>query len=474
MLEAKRQRRHRGSPRSEAGPRRNGTPTQTRLLAVRVLERVERAGAYADLALHAELRRSHLTSTDRALATEFVYGTLRWRGRLDFLLSQVLDRDFDTLEPLVATLLRLGAYQIVFTGSVPDSAAVDQTVRCARAVGAERATGLVNAVLRRLARTHDTIPLPDLTEDPLAHLTSVLSLPPWIAERWLEIFGAEEAATLAKASNSVPPLTARVNPLRSSRQALIEELGPRLPDARPCRLAPRGVLLGHRGHPAHDPAFLEGRYTIQDEASQLVVAYLEPKPGERILDVCAAPGTKTTAIAEEIGDAGEVVALDRNARRLRLVGRDARRLGLTNITTCEYDAMRTLGGFAEQGAFDRILVDAPCSGLGTLRRNPDARWRVRPGDPPRLAEIQTTILRNAAAALRPGGVLVYSTCTLLPEENEMVVESLLSEARDYRLLPGDAAPEPARGLVGADGYLRCFPHLHDTDGFFAARLERNP
>jgi 16S rRNA (cytosine967-C5)-methyltransferase len=289
-----------------------------------VLERVERAGAYADLALHAALRRSRLAPADRALATELVYGTLRWRGRLDFLLSRVLERDFDTLEPLVATLLRLGAYQIVFTRSVPDYAAVDQTVRCARAVGAERATGLVNGVLRRLARIHERIPLPDLMDDPVGHLTGVLSLPPWIAERWLEIFGAEEAAMLAKASNSVPPITARVNPLRSSRQVLIEELAPRLPDVRPCRLAPRGVVLGHRGHPAHDPAFLEGRFTIQDEASQLVVAYLEPKPGERILDVCAAPGTKTTAIAEEIGDAGEIVAVDRNVRRLRLVGREAR------------------------------------------------------------------------------------------------------------------------------------------------------
>jgi len=439
-----------------------------------VLERVERAGAYADLALHAELRRTHLASADRALATEFVYGTLRWRGRLDFLLSRVLDRDFDTLEPLVATLLRLGAYQIVFTINVPDASAVDQTVRCARAVGAERATSLVNAVLRRLARIHDKIPLPDLKVDPMAHLTAVLSLPPWIAERWLALFGAEEAAALAKASNSVPPLTARVNPRRCTRETLIEELGPRLPDARPCQLAPRGVVLGHRGHPGRDPAFLEGRYTLQDEASQLVVAYLGPKPGERILDVCAAPGTKTTAIAEEIGDAGEVVAMDRNARRLRLVGRDARRLGLSNITTCEHDAMRPLDGIAGGGVFDRILVDAPCSGLGTLRRNPDARWRVRPGDPARLAEIQTGILRNAAAVLRPGGVLVYSTCTLLPEENEMVVGSLLSEARDCRLLPADAAPEPTRRLIGADGYLRSFPHLHDTDGFFAARLERNP
>jgi len=439
-----------------------------------VLERVERAGAYADLALHAALRRSHLAPVDRALATELVYGTLRWRGRLDFLLSRVLERDFSTLEPLVLTLLRLGAYQIVFTRNVPDPAAVDQTVRCARAVGAERATGLVNGVLRRLVRVHQKIPLPDLVEDPLGHLTGVLSLPPWIAERWLEIFGAEEAAMLATASNSVPPLTARVNPLRSTRQALIEELAPRLPDARPCQLAPRGVVLGHRGHPAHDPAFLEGRFTIQDEASQLVVAYLEPKLGERILDVCAAPGTKTTAIAEEIGDAGEVVAVDRNARRLGLVGRDARRLGLTNITTREHDATGSFHGFGARGAFDRILVDVPCSGLGTLRRNPDARWRVRPGDPQRLAETQKAILRSAATALRPGGVLVYSTCTLLPEENESVIESFLSETRDFRLLPGDAAPGPTRALVGTDGFLRCFPHLHDSDGFFAARLERHP
>jgi 16S rRNA (cytosine967-C5)-methyltransferase len=439
-----------------------------------VLERVERAGAYADLALHAALRRSRLAPVDRALATELVYGTLRWRGRLDFLLARVLERDFSTLEPLVLTLLRVGAYQIVFTENVPDPAAVDQTVRCARAVGAERATGLVNGVLRRLVRVHQKIPLPDLVEDPLGHLTGVLSLPPWIAERWLEIFGAEEAAMLAKASNSVPPLTARVNPLRSTRQALIEELAPRLPDARACRLAPRGIVLGHRGHPAHDPAFLEGRFTIQDEASQLIAAYLEPKPGERILDVCAAPGTKTTAIAEEIGDAGEVVAVDRNARRLGLVGRDARRLGLTNITTCEHDATGSFRGFEARGAFDRVLVDVPCSGLGTLRRNPDARWRVRPGDPQRLAETQRAILRNAATALRPGGVLVYSTCTLLPEENESVIESFLSETRDFRLLPGDAAPGPTRALVGADGFLRCFPHLHDSDGFFAARLERQP
>jgi 16S rRNA (cytosine967-C5)-methyltransferase len=301
----------------------------------------------------------------------------------------------------------------------------------------------------------------------------VLSLPRWLAERWIEIFGVEEAAALAEASNTVPPLTARVNPLRSSREALIEELAGRLPEVRACRLATRGIVLGHRGHPAQDPAFLDGRFTIQDEAAQLVVAHLDAGRGERILDVCAAPGAKTTAIAEEIGEDGEIVALDRNVRRLGLVGRDARRLGLKNVTTCAHDALRPLQGFTARGDFDRVLVDAPCSGLGTLRRNPDARWRVRPGDSQRLAETQATILRNASAVLRPGGTLVYSTCTLLPEENERVVESFLSEARNFRLVPGEETPETTRPLVGSDGYLRLFPHRHDTDGFFVARLERH-
>jgi 16S rRNA (cytosine967-C5)-methyltransferase len=466
-----RARHRRGRPQR---PRSGGAPTATRLLALRVLERVQRSDAYADVLLHAHLGRSCLPAADRAFVTDLVNGTLRWRGRLDFLLAQVVNRDLDKLEPLVANALRLGAYQIAVAENVPDRAAVDQTVRCVRAAGLERATGLVNAVLRRLAVEHAGIALPSLETDPLGHLTFALSLPAWLAARWIESFGVPAAAALARALNQIPPLTVRVNRLADSRDALLAELRERFPDAAPCRFARDGLVLGRRGNPALEPAFLAGRCTVQDEASQLVVALLDPQPGECVLDACAAPGGKATAIAERVGPAGCVVAVDRHPRRLDLVHRHARRLGLGNLRAVARDAARSVADLAPAGGFDRILVDAPCSGLGALRRNPDARWRVTPSDIPRLAEAQLALLRSAADALRPGGALVYSTCTLIPEENEGVVAALLERAPGFRLVPPAECPAEARGVISADGFLRCLPHVHDTDGFFAARLVRLP
>ncbi|HVP29055.1 MAG TPA: 16S rRNA (cytosine(967)-C(5))-methyltransferase RsmB [Myxococcota bacterium] len=464
---------HRGRPRGRgAGPRRRGAPTLARLLALRVLLRVERTRAYADLALHAALSQSSLVGADRALVTELVYGTLRWRGRLDFLLAKVLDRELEKLEPTVVAALRLGAYQIVFSERIPASAAVDESVRCVHALGAERAGGLVNAVLRRFASEFQRIPLPTLEEDPLAHLTHALSLPGWVAEALLEQFGAEEAAAIGKALTDVPPRTVRANPLRGSRDALLADLRERFPNAEACRLAPLGIQLGRRGDPGRDPAFLDGRCTVQDEAAQLVVELLAPEPGERVLDACAAPGAKATAIAERIGVDGQVLALDRHARRLGLLRRDARRLGLENVTTQVRDASASLDDLVAERGFDRVLVDAPCSGLGVLRRNPDARWRVLPGDVAKLARTQRAILSQAASCLRPGGTLVYSTCTLLREENEAVIESFLSERPEFRLVPAAELPGVVQPVVTPEGFLRCLPNRHDTDGFFAARLER--
>lgn len=454
--------------------RRLGAPTRTRLVALRVLERVQRAGAYADIALQHALGRSGLSAPDRAFATGLVYGTLRWRGRIDYLLSQTLNGDLEKLEPLVATALRLGAYQLIFHDGVPANAAVDESVRCVRACGAERATGLVNAVLRRLAREHAQIRLPGLADDPVGHLTHALSLPPWIALRWLECFGPAEAAALADASTRPPPLTVRVNPQVTSAAELLPELRERFPEAAPCAVARDGVVLGRRGNPGLDPAFLSGRFTVQDEASQLVVGLLDPQTGERVLDTCAAPGGKATAIAERVGDSGRVTALDRNQRRLGLVERAARRLSLRNVRCEERDATHPLDSLLRDGAYDRVLVDAPCSGLGTLRRNPDARWRIRPGDPARLAEIQAAILRSAATAVKPGGVLVYSTCTLLPEENEAVVEAFCKQHAEFVVAEGFRIPVEVRAVVDTGGALRCLPHRHDTDGFYAVRLERRP
>jgi 16S rRNA (cytosine967-C5)-methyltransferase len=435
---------------------------------------VQRAGAYADVLLGATLGRSALSAGDRAFATELVQGTLRWRGRIDFLLAKLLDRDLDRLEPLVATALRLGAYQIVFCERVPATAAVDESVRCIRAAGVERATGLVNAVLRRLATEHASIELPSLEDDPAGHLTHALSLPAWLAARWLDAHGPQDAAALARASNRVPPLVARANTLRATRDALLAELGERWPDAAPCAFARDGIVLGRRGNAVLDPAFLDGRLTVQDEASQLVVALLDPRPGEAVLDACAAPGGKATAIAERVGRTGRVLATDRNPRRLDLVRRHARRLGIENLACLQRDATRPLRDLAADAPFDRVLVDAPCSGLGTLRRNPDARWRVGPGDVARLAEAQLAILESAAGTVRPGGVLVYSTCTLLREENEEVVAAFLKRAPGFDLTPAAGASDEVRPLLDAEGFLRCLPHVHDTDGFFAARMERRP
>ena len=471
--DGRRPRAGRGRPTRPA--RGRGEPARARQLALRVLERVERAGAWADVLLHALLPQSGLSIPDRAFATDLVYGTLRWRGRLDFLLAHALDRDLEKLEPLVANALRLGAYQIALAGDrVPPQVAVDESVRCVRAAGAERATGFVNAVLRRVASEHAQVAFPELERDPQGHLTHALSLPAWLAARWLELYGAEEAAALARASNAIPPLVVRANALRCDRDALLAELRERFPEAAACRFASAGVVLGRRGNAALDPAFLAGRMTVQDEASQLVVALLDPQPGERVLDACAAPGGKATAIAELVGPAGRVLALDRNARRLDLVRRHGRRLGLENLRTAVRDASRPLGDLAADGPFDRVLVDAPCSGLGTLRRNPDARWSIGPGDPARLAETQRAILRGAAALVRPGGTLVYSTCTLLPEENEAIVAAFLDENDAFARADAANAPAGLRPLVGADGALRTFPQRHDADGFFSARLERRP
>jgi 16S rRNA (cytosine967-C5)-methyltransferase len=436
-----------------------------------VLDRVESARAYADLALHAALQDDRLSARDRAFATELVYGTLRWRGRLDFALGACCDRPLGELEPVVRTLLRLGAYQLLFLAPVPPRAAIDESVRCAQAMGWARASGLVNAVLRQLARRRAALAFPELASDPLAHLVHALSLPEWIARRWLDSVGAEEAAALARAANETPPLTARVNPLATTREQLLAELAPRWPEARLARHAPLGLSLGH-GDPGNDPAFREGRFTIQDEASQLVVEMLAPQPGEAVLDLCAAPGAKTTAIAERIGAQGLVVACDRNARRLELVGRAARRLGLGNVRLAHADGTQPLPPLP-RAPFARVLVDAPCSGLGTLRRNPDARWRLRPEDPAALAPTQRALLECAARAVMPGGALVYSTCTLLAEENEAVIGSFLAAHAEFSPVARSELPEAVHAFVGADGFMRTWPPRHGIDGFFAARLARS-
>ena len=430
-----------------------------------MIERVESDAAFAELALSAELSRARLEPRHRGLATELSYGTLRLRGRLDASIAQVCDRKLSALDPAVRNVLRLGAYQLLFLTRVHDAAAVDESVKLARWAGYSKATGFVNAVLRRLAKERERLSFPVLEQDPLAYLETLGSLPTWLAQRWLDELGPEQAAALAKALNRRPPRTVRVSP-GADRPSLAKRLGGRL-----CRYAPDGITDLSRD-PLADPAFRAGEITIQDEASQLVGLLLDLQEGESVLDCCAAPGTKTAQLAQAVGPRGEVVALDLHTHRLGLVRRTLERLNLKNTRVLERDATATLD-LRGKTQFSKILVDAPCTGLGVLARNPDARWRLEPADVDRSAELQLKILESVLRYLSPGGVCVYSVCTMTPEETSGVTDGIL--ANDAALKISSAAdflPQPAKELVDSRGALRTWPKKSNCDGFYAVRFER--
>ena len=436
-------------------------------VARHVLERVERDRAFADLALHAALGTARLERRDRAFATELAYGTLRLRGRLDAALGQGLDRPLKRVEPALLNLLRLGAYQLLCLTGVPDPAVVDETVSLARKIGLERATGFTNAVLRGLARKRDEngIAYPDFAADPVGHVESFCSLPRWLAERLVAELGAEEARAFALACTEPPPRSVRVC-AGFDRLAVAQALG-----GRPTRYASDGVT-GAALDPVRAEGFDRGEYVVQDEASQLVPLLLGTEPGETVVDCCAAPGTKAVQIAEQVGPRGEVIALELHRARIALIHNAARRLRLQNLRPLERDVAK---GFDLQGRafYKRILVDAPCTGLGTLRRNPDARWRLRPEDVPRAAESALSILSSAARYVEEGGVVVYSVCTFTPEETTGVLTRFLESHPDFRVDdPRPLLPEPARELAADGRALATWPQRHGCDGFFAVRLVR--
>lgn len=441
-----------------------------RAAAARVLERVARDAAFADLALEAEFDRRRLPERDAALATELAYGTLRWQRYLDWILTPHARRPLGALEPRLLALLRMTAYQLTFLERVPPFAAVNDAVTLARRGAGRRAPAVaafINAVLRSFSRRNTREQEPAPPSDPLDALATRCSFPTWLAARWVTRWGAAEAEALMRAMNERPPLTLRTNTLRLSRAALAERLATEeRVRARPTAWAPEGLMVERAGSPAAWRAFAEGAFAVQDEASMLVARLLDPRPDETVADVCAAPGTKTTHLAQLMDNRGRVLAVDPQPARLGLVREAARRLGAVIAETIEGAVEAIAPRFA--GACDAVLVDAPCSNLGVLRRNPEVKWRRQPQDLLASAERQRTILAAAATMVRPGGRLVYATCSLEPEENDEVVTAWAATRPDFRLDPPATFPLPA----DPDGVLRCLPHRHGTDGFTAVRLRR--
>ena len=452
-------------PRSKSGaPHRLGS--RAREVAVRALERVEAAASFADIALDHELASRPLSPRDAALAMELVYGTLRWQRYLDWILAPHSRRRLETLDARVRVILRMTAYQIALLDRVPTFAAVNDAVTLApRTPGVKP---FVNAVLRSFARRAPREREPAAPRDPLEALATRCSFPTWLAARWVARFGREEAEALMRASNERPPLTLRANALRTTRDALAERLAAEEGLAvRPTRHAPEGLVVGPGGAPASWRAFGDGSFAVQDEASMLVGRLLAPEPGATVADVCAAPGTKTTHIAELMADRGRVLAFDREPERLARVREAAARLGITVVDARDGAVDVLAPGFRD--ACDAVLVDAPCSNLGVIRRNPEVKWRRQPSDLGPASRQQCEILAAAATMVKPGGRLVYATCSLEPEENEAVVSAFLRARPEFAI----DAPDKFVLPLDPDGWLRCRPDRHGTDGFAAVRFHRS-
>ena len=444
-------------------------------LALRVLNDLSREPGFSASSLDNLFRsRPHLEERDRAFISQLVQGSVRWRARLDWTIRQTADFPLKKISLPVLNLLRLAFYQILFLDRVPESAAVNEAVKQAKNRQPSYVVSFVNAVLRKACRNKNQISFPDRRKSSVEYLSVFYSYPEWLVRKWLREWGVDFAEALLDSQNQIPTLTVRSNPLRTDRAVLIHRLeAERGVLGRPTPYSPQGIRLeAFRGRVDQGKAFQEGLFQVQDEAAQLTSILVSPVAGETVLDLCAGYGGKTTHLAELMGDQGKVIALDMNRTRLVSLATNAVRLGIRSVVPVAADASRDLSSLFRV-RFDRIVVDAPCSGLGVISRHPDGKWNKKEEDIPRLAQLQRAILNNACSLLRSGGILLYVTCTLSREENEEVVEACLAGNKDMALVNlKDLAPLWARDLIDDRGFLRTFPHLHGMDGFFGALLRK--
>lgn len=454
-----------GARRTAGGRRSSRRLTRTpRETALAVFLAWDASRETADGLLSAQLARDGLSGRDRDLAAELVRGVFRWRGRLDWQLSHLVDRPLEALDVGVLWILRLGLYQIDRLDRVPTHAAVDTSVELAKRTSGVGVAGFVNAVLRRATRDLAELVEPDAAVDPVGHLVARASHPQWLLERWLARWGFRRTLALAAAGNRKPSLTLRVVSDRVDPAGLLSELRARGIDAQPGTVLPETVRLPDGWHSDVRELLESGLCVVQDEAAGLVAHVARPARGARLLDVCAGLGGKALHFAELCGEA-EVVACDLSVRRLAALARAVERTqSSTSFRLVVADGTQP----ATRGGFARVLVDAPCTNTGVLARRADARWRRQPEDVARLADLQGRLLDASRTQVGPGGLLVYSTCSLEPEENEGVISAYLARHPSDALLPADDLL-PAELVVG--GCLRTDPVEHGIDGAFAAAIK---
>lgn len=444
-------------------------------LALRVLNGLSRKPGFSASSLDTLFKsKPELEERDRAFISQLVQGAVRWQARLDWTIGQTSDVSLKKISPPVLNVLRLALYQVFFLDRVPESAAVNEAVKQAKKRHPPYVVSFVNAVLRKACSKKNQLSFPDRRKNPVEYLSVFHSYPEWLVRKWIREWGIDFAEALLDAQNRIPALTVRSNSLKINRGDLIHRLQEEIGSAgKATPYSPQGVRLeDFRGRVDRNKAFQDGLFQVQDEAAQVASILLSPAAGETVLDVCAGYGGKTTHLAELMGDRGKVIALDMNRTRLVSLVTNAVRLGIRSAAAVAADASRNLS-FLLRARFDRIVVDAPCSGLGVISRHPDGKWNKKEEDIPRLAQVQKGILNSACSLLRPGGTLLYVTCTLSREENEEVVEACLAGNKDLALVDlKERAPLWARDLIDDRGFLRTFPHRHGMDGFFGALLRK--
>jgi 16S rRNA (cytosine967-C5)-methyltransferase len=442
-----------GQPSGKEGGRHKGSAREA---ALDVLVRTEQDRSYSNLLLHQTLQKYNLDKPDAGLTTEIVYGTIQRLNTIDYFLTRFVAKGLTKLEPWVRSLLRLSFYQIYYLDRIPDHAVVNEAVNLAKRKGHQGISGMVNGVLRNVIRQKETLELPAALP-PAERIALTHSHPEWLVRRWIRQLGEAQTERICEANNVPPRVSIRVNTLKLSRSGLIELLQQAGLEAEPSKLSADGIIVRGGGNMAMTSWYAEGLYSIQDESSMLVAEIVDPQPGDKVLDCCAAPGGKTTHMAEKTGDRGELWACDIHEHKEKLVQEQAERLGLSSVRTLVTDARKLQEQFPAE-SFDRILLDAPCSGLGVIRRKPDMKWTKTEQELNGICVIQRELLEKIHPLVRPGGVLVYSTCTLEYNENEGMVKQFLESHPEFELDP----PQP----------LQIYPYEHHSDGFFIAKLRK--
>ncbi|NWF90048.1 MAG: 16S rRNA (cytosine(967)-C(5))-methyltransferase RsmB [Ignavibacteriaceae bacterium] len=434
-------------------------------LAVKILNRVERTDAYLEKLLDNEMRNAEISGPDKALLYEIVHGVVRWMGRLDWVLNGFYKGQFSKAIPNLKNCLRVALYQILFLDRVPDYAAVNEAVEFIKKLQGQKPADLTNAILRNIIRSKNGIRYPDPSEDLIGFISAYHSHPSWLAKRYFNRFGRDATEKLFSANNEKPFLTLKLNSLKVKQEefkSLLNSVNLKFVQG---KYLPDFFKLQNLTNITAWEYYNNGFFDVQDESAGLACKLLDVKPGLRVLDMCAAPGGKTSYIAGLMQDHGEIVALDRYESRLHILSKNIKRLGFKSIRPLVMNAIEY-----NRKDFDRILVDAPCSGTGTLSKKPDIKWKVDLLDIKKLSELQYSLLSKASTLIKKDGILVYSTCSIEPEENFEVVNKFLANNPGFKLL--NAEENVSKELVDENGCISTFPHIHQMDGAFAAKLLR--